>query len=113
MKRERRPDGDNLVVTLSQRTVSIMVQTGKPVKPFPYAPAEVRKAKIRYLLALRGTNLKGLHKLLACNPSYQFMARVAEGERKSATLETRIAGALGVTRDQLFGGESLEIWRVA
>lgn len=90
-----------------------MVQTGKPVKPFLYAPTEVRKAKIRALLAIRGINLKGLHKLLACSPSYQFMARVAEGERKSATLELRIAMALGVTREQVFGPDQLELWKVA
>ncbi len=89
-----------------------MTQKPNLVKPFAYAPPEERKAKAKYLMALRGLKVINLHKLLGFKPVREMVGYVLNGKRKSARLEERIATVLGVTREELFGNLPLRIWRM-
>lgn len=84
-----------------------MEQDRIPVKPWAQAAIEssinARKAKIWYLMHLKGTSLKGLQTLLGGSPSIVFLSQVLSGVRKSQKLEERIAVILGVTWDEIFG----------
>lgn len=84
-----------------------MEQDHIPVKPWASVAIDTsinaRKAKIWYLMHLRGVSLEGLRTLLGGAPSKAFLSQVLSGDRKSRKLEERIAVILGVTWDDLFG----------
>lgn len=90
-----------------------MLQDGTPVKSFTYGPPDVVRAKVAYLMNLRGLKQENLHQLLAFTPSRSMVSRVSHAQKRSADLETRIATVLGVTREELYGAGPLELWRAA
>jgi len=90
-----------------------MMEGSKHVKSFTYAEPNERRAKVAYVMAIRGVRLDGLHKLLAKNPSQPMVCMVVNGRKKSAPLEQRIASVLGVSREELFGTKSLQLWGAA
>lgn len=97
-----------------------MQRDGTPVKPptklgstFTYGAPEVIKAKVAYLMAIKGVRQDGLHKLLALTPSQTMLSYVLNGIKRSAALEARIATVLGVTREELYGAGPLNLWRAA
>lgn len=90
-----------------------MMDHTQSVKPFTYAEPNYRRAKIRYLLALRGIRVNQLYSLLSQTPSFPMLCMVCNATKKSAPLEQRIADVLGVSRDELFGDKKLDVWRVA
>jgi hypothetical protein len=90
-----------------------MRQDGTPVKPFTYGSPDVVRAKVLYLLAIKGLKQENLHRLLAFNPTQSMLSRVCNARKRSAPLESRIATVLGVSREELFGAGPLNLWRAA
>lgn len=83
------------------------------VQSFCYGSPDLRQAKLRYAMALRGIHrVDNLHKLLGFNPGRSMVSMVLLGQRKSAPLESRIATVLGMTREELFGTEEFRPWRI-
>lgn len=85
-----------------------MEQEQIPVKPWASVSignsANSQKAKIWYVMHLKGVTISGIHKLLGDKaPSQEFISMVISGYKKSRKLEERIAVILGVTWDDLFG----------
>jgi hypothetical protein len=81
--------------------------------PFEYSAPNERRAKVAYVMALQGLRLEGLHARLSRTPSQPMVCMVINGRKKSAPLERRIATVLGLSREELFGTKSLQLWGAA